>query len=536
MEVFSKYFTRLVGGNAPTIFPGINRAVANPGNYSLLASEMAKISHDLDQASRIAESIESANEDIFRDFDLSTFMEHFKLDALEKTILALAFKFGSRQDLKTKGRLWPVYSSDVISSKLTVCTAKADAILSTNFPTFVNLISRYDNSDHADLTPSFIATIVDRFIQGHPPNFNSAAKHELSHKVQTRWLQQDQAPPMEVLAALDLIRVLSEKPPNALALYIQRTGTDFTRDEESCLANLQSRPNNIQLSEEQVSAALTYTTVSITYRHNPSVLVAALRRILPPTFRWNDVVAYFDQRDVRVSSAQFLRLYEALLPIAQAQDDQSPPFSIQSLWGGTHWENPETQLSFICAFASLSPNELDASTIPGLQPTFTLDEYAHSPPEVRERAAVAVKHPLVSGLALSAIFQVALHSLHASQSTEAKRLFQDVVVPNLDIFIVSAFGVPKPWPPMAVETLVSLFDNFLHRRSEYHDFVLDSLWRKDRDWVTQRLVDAHAMKPMDLTLIFEHVIKHGWLDELVYLPTGLGSTLRLWHTPKAISI
>ncbi|KAI2633136.1 Not1-domain-containing protein [Hypomontagnella submonticulosa] len=503
MEVFSKYFTRLVGGNAPTIFPGINRAVANPGNYSLLASEMAKISHDLDQASRIAESIESANEDIFRDFDLSTFMEHFKLDALEKTILALAFKFGSRQDLKTK----------------------ADAILSTNFPTFVNLISRYDNSDHADLTPSFIATIVDRFIQGHPPNFNSAAKHELSHKVQTRWLQQDQAPPMEVLAALDLIRVLSEKPPNALALYIQRTGTDFTRDEESCLANLQSRPNNIQLSEEQVSAALTYTTVSITYRHNPSVLVAALRRILPPTFRWNDVVAYFDQRDVRVSSAQFLRLYEALLPIAQAQDDQSPPFSIQSLWGGTHWENPETQLSFICAFASLSPNELDASTIPGLQPTFTLDEYAHSPPEVRERAAVAVKHPLVSGLALSAIFQVALHSLHASQSTEAKRLFQDVVVPNLDIFIVSAFGVPKPWPPMAVETLVSLFDNFLHRRSEYHDFVLDSLWRKDRDWVTQRLVDAHAMKPMDLTLIFEHVIKHGWLDELVYLPNGFGFDL-----------
>ncbi|OTA61565.1 Not1-domain-containing protein [Hypoxylon sp. EC38] len=503
MEVFSKYFTRLVAGNAPQIFPGINRPVANPGNYSLLVGEMAKISHDLDQASKIAESIETASEDIFRDFDLSTFMEHFKLDALEKTILALAFKFGSRQDLKTK----------------------ADAILSTNFPTFVNIISRADYGDHSDLTPSFIATIVDRYIQGHPPNFNSAAKHELSHKVQSRWLQQDQAPPMEVLAALDLIRVLGEKPPNALALYIQRTGTDFTRDEETCLAYLQNRPNNIQLSEEQVSTALTYTTVSITYRHNPSVLVAALRRILPPTFRWQDVVAYFDQRDVRVSSAQFLRLYEALLPIAKSQDDQSPPFSIQSLWGGSHWENPETQLSFICAFASLSPDQLDASTIPGLQPTFTLDEYAHSPPEVRERAAVAVKHPLVSGLALSAIFQVALHSLHASQSTEAKRLFQEVVVPNLDIFIVSAFGVPKPWPPMAIETLASLFDNFLHRRSEYHDFVLDSLWRKDRDWVTQRLVDAHAMKPMDLTLIFEHVIKHGWLDELVYLPNGFGYDL-----------
>ncbi|KAI0009196.1 Not1-domain-containing protein [Xylariaceae sp. FL0662B] len=499
MDVFSKYFTRLVAGNAPQIFPGINRPVANPGNYSLLVAEMDKISHDPDQAAKIAESIETANEDFFRDLDLTTFMEHFKLDALEKTILALAFKFGSRSDLKTK----------------------ADAILSTNFPTFVNIISRPDFGDHSDLTPSFIAAIVDRYIQGHPPNFNSAAKHELSHKVQSRWMQRDQAPPMAVLAALDLIRVLGEKPPNWLALYIQRTGPDFTRDEESCVVYLQNRPTNIQLSEEQVSAALTYTTVSMTYRHNPSVLVAALRRILPPTFRWHDVVAYFDQRDVRVSSQQFLRLYEALLPIAQAHDD----FDIQCLWGGTHWENPETQLSFICAFASLSPNELDASTIPGLQPTFTLDEYTHSPPEVRERAAVAVKHPLVSRPALSAIFQVALHSLHASQSTEAKRLFQEVVVPNLDIFLVSAFGVPKPWPPMAIETLVSLFDTFLHRSSENEDFVLDSLWRKDREWVTQSLVDAHAIKPMDLPLIFEHVIKHGWLDELVYLPNGFGYDL-----------
>lgn len=103
MEVYSRFISRLVAGNAPQIFPGLNRQVANPGNYHLLVTEMRKISHDPDQASRIAESIESATEDIFRDFDLSTFMEHFKLDALEKTLLALAFKLGSRSDLKTKG-------------------------------------------------------------------------------------------------------------------------------------------------------------------------------------------------------------------------------------------------------------------------------------------------------------------------------------------------------------------------------------------------------------------------------------------------
>lgn len=107
MEVYTKYFTKLVATCAPQIFPGLNRPIGSAanagGNYSLLQEEMHKISHNVEQASKIAESIETGTEDIFRDFDLSTFMEHFRLDALEKTILALAFKLGTRPDLKTKG-------------------------------------------------------------------------------------------------------------------------------------------------------------------------------------------------------------------------------------------------------------------------------------------------------------------------------------------------------------------------------------------------------------------------------------------------
>ena len=103
MEVFSKYFRRLLMGNAPQIFPAINRNVENPGNYQLLVQEMDKITQDFDQAPRIAEIIDTSEGDIFRDFDLATFMDHFKLDALAKTLLASAFTHVSKQDLKTKG-------------------------------------------------------------------------------------------------------------------------------------------------------------------------------------------------------------------------------------------------------------------------------------------------------------------------------------------------------------------------------------------------------------------------------------------------
>ncbi|KAF4441689.1 hypothetical protein F53441_11949 [Fusarium austroafricanum] len=502
MEVFSKYFTRLVAGNAPQMFPGLNRPGSNPGSYHILVGEMRKISHDVDQANKIAESIESGTEDIFRDFDLSTFMEHFKLDALEKTLLALAFKLGSRPDLKTK----------------------ADAILSTNFPSFIDILSRYDLDAHADLTPSFIAMILDRFLQYHPPSFNASSMRDLETRVAKRWISQtpERTPPSEILAALDLGRVLADRPSNDLVRYIQRTGIEFTRDEETCVSHLQNRPSGLQLGPEQVSAAMTFTAISQTPQQDPSVLVAALRRVLPKTFDWMDVIILFDQPSARISSQQFLRLYQAFLPIAQ---DSNSGLDIQRLWGGV-WRNPESQLSFVTAYASLTPEQLDATSIPGLQRSITINEYANAPEHVRERAMVAVKHPLISVAALSSIFNVALSTMLASTSIEAKRLFQEVVVPNLDIFLVSAFEVPRQhWAAMAVETLNSLFENFVYKRSPQYDFVLDSVWRKDKDWVIQRLIDTHAVKPVDLPIIFEHALKHNWLDELIYLPNGFGVDL-----------
>lgn len=378
-----------------------------------------------------------------------------------------------------------------------------------------------------------MAKIVDRFIQYPPPNFLASAKLELASKVKARYFQQDQPPPSEVLAALDLVRLLPDKPPGALALYIQRAGVDITKDEETCVKYLQTRPNNVQLGEEQVAAGLMYSVISQTPRFNPSVLVAALCKVLPSGFNWLNVVSAFDKESARISSAQFLALYKALLPVAQ---DDATRFDIQLLWGG-NWENAEAQLSFVCAYASLTPDQLDASTIPGLIPTISLESYTDAPQPVRERAAVAVKHPLVSVVALSAVFHVALYSVQASQSIEAKRLFQDVVVPNLDIFVVSAFGVPKPWPGMAVDTLNSLFENFLYKRSAEYEFVLDSLWKQDKAWVTQRLVDTHASKPTDLPLIFEHAMRHGWLEDLVYLPNGFGLDLAaLAHAESCLDL
>ena len=102
MEVFSKYFRRLLAANSPQIFPGVNRNVENPGNYQLLVQEMEKIKQDPNQAFKIAEAIDTLEGEIFREFNLEIFMDHFKLDPIAKTLLASAFTHVSRQDLKIK--------------------------------------------------------------------------------------------------------------------------------------------------------------------------------------------------------------------------------------------------------------------------------------------------------------------------------------------------------------------------------------------------------------------------------------------------
>ncbi|KAI1001344.1 hypothetical protein K3495_g6855 [Podosphaera aphanis] len=492
MEVYQKYFSRLVVGNAHQIFPGVTRQVTTPGNYSILVSEISKIAYDVEQAGKIAESIDMANEDIFRDFDLSTFMEHFKLDALEKTILALAFKSVSKSDLKVK----------------------ADAILSNNYAQFLQTIARQGNED---CDPNFVAVIIDRLIQTNPLCFDQKARTELTLAVKYRYDNRDfdHTPPTSVLAAIYLLRALNDQ--GSLAQYMCKIGATFTSDLETCVEHLRNAAN--LLVEDQVSIALLYSAISKTHKFLPEIMVNALRREVSPTFNWSQVISHFDQPDLRITQHQFLTLYKALHPLAIDRI-----IDIQQMWGGK-WCHTETQLSFIAAFASLDPSELDATTIPGLHTTFKLEDYSNSSPPTKKRAAQAVKNPLISLAALEALFHVALHETSASETPEAKRLFAQVVLPKLDLFMVSAFGVPKPWPALANDTLLGLFDRYLTQSDPQSDFVLESLWRKDRGWVAQRLVDVHGKTPLRLPIILDHAVRHNWLNDLTSMHNGFGLDL-----------
>jgi CCR4-NOT transcription complex subunit 1 len=110
MEVFPQYFRRLLQNNAAAIFPGSARQstdTATAGNYQLLVQEMHKIPTEAQQASKIAEALDTSEGDLFRDLDLFVLVEHFRLDPLAKVTLALACRKASKADLRSKGTVTP---------------------------------------------------------------------------------------------------------------------------------------------------------------------------------------------------------------------------------------------------------------------------------------------------------------------------------------------------------------------------------------------------------------------------------------------
>lgn len=109
MDVFTTFFRRLLQSNAPTIFSSSARPAAvtdHAGQYKLLAEEMGKVARDPQQAERIAYSLDTNEGELFRDFDLSTFIDHFRLNPIAKIALVLPIRTAAKTDLRSKGTIF----------------------------------------------------------------------------------------------------------------------------------------------------------------------------------------------------------------------------------------------------------------------------------------------------------------------------------------------------------------------------------------------------------------------------------------------
>ncbi|KAL1958253.1 hypothetical protein VTO42DRAFT_4761 [Malbranchea cinnamomea] len=491
MDVFSKYFRRLLTGNAPQIFPGMNKASENAGNYPLLVQEVQKVSQDLDQAHKIAETIDTSEGDIFRDFDLATFLDHFHLDPLIKVALASAFGNANKLDLR----------------------AKADAILLNTISPLLTSLSSVSESNK-DFSPSFIATTIERLL------FSGALDDDLKRKVvyaaRVRYQTSNSDVPAEVEASLQMLSL--SDPRLTLVRQLQSRGPRSSSSVDALLETMNA-VGQAAYDEEQVATALLYmVTCQYSQQFSPELLVSVVQKHKGAhPFSWQAVVRHFDRDNFRVDTAQFTKLFDVLLPIAQ--EDSS--FDIQLLWGGD-WVNKDTHFSFLASFLS---SNIDTSKIPNFRAAFSLDIFNEGSETVQQQAERIRHSPFRSLDAVNAIFNLILLSSATWALPETQRFVKAILQHNLPTFLCSAFGVPQPWTDVQHSFVIKAFVLLITKRQEGYQFALHGVWKMDRQWVAEQLFHAFTRDPTCTDLIYEHAVEHGWLDYLLGFTNGLAMDL-----------
>ncbi|GAB7361968.1 hypothetical protein MBLNU230_g2005t1 [Neophaeotheca triangularis] len=514
METYLIYFRRLLTSNASTIFPANGRHSETSNNYQLLVTEVHKILQDPQQGEKIAQSLDTTEGELFRDFDLSAFLEHFRLDPVSKVAVALPCRTVTKPDIRNKG----------------------EAILTNNFQSFLHTLSSPVNAqtgEPSDNLPSAVlASLLDRIAQEPPRSWNEEQRTDLKYAIRVRYSRLNAPIPSAIESAMSLVDLL-ESQDSRLARRLQQYGPRATASLDACkevLAGVETR----DISYVQIANALLFTVVIQNGdAYNPAVFVEGLRQHRAgPKIDWTDVVQGFDREGLTVTKKQFLALYNALLPLAKEHNK----LDIQTMWGGP-WQSPETQLSFVVAFLSTTPEELDVRQIPDFRPAFTLEDFEDASESVRAFAAEAVKHPLVSRDATEALFTMIFRSQDTYNQAQMLGIPDTLINPNMTVFLVAAAAVPKPWAALQEQALKQLFYPFLLKQHDNYDFVMHALWKHDKTWVAARIVEFYTQDQTLLALIFEHAQEHGWIELLLTIQNTFTIDLAAYaHGKNVVSL
>ncbi|KAL9112109.1 MAG: hypothetical protein Q9227_003486 [Pyrenula ochraceoflavens] len=497
MEVFSKYFRRLVTGNASQIFPGtFTKSSENAGNYPILVEEMRKVVRDPTQATKIAESIDGGDGEVFRDFDLITFIEHFKLSAISQTLLALAFLESTKSELRSK----------------------AETLLKDIAPTLFQELATPPEASQNN-PPHIVALLIERIACTQPRPFNAEATGSLELATAHGYHTMNIEIPSAVASALQLLKL----PEGNLRLLqrLYRAGPSVTSSKESAEDLLRSLGSEA-LNEAEVAFGILFTVFSLNASlYKTSNLVAALRSRGASMIEWTQVVQGFDQPGIQVTSEHFVTLYGALLPIAH--DDHT--FDIQRLWSG-QWQNVETLISFLGAFLLADPADLNVDQIPGLRRGFDIELFSGAPDAILKQAEEAIRSPFASQDAVAAVFEhVVIPRTSGNIVLEAQKLLRAISEHHLASFLICALSLPKPWADDMMSYLRMSFMIFFIKQNEAYHFALEAAWRQDREWTFGQLCQAFNADPLTTNLILEHADEHGWTEEILGVLTPLSADL-----------
>lgn len=501
MELYTKYFGRLVSSNASRIFQKENakNIDGTAANYQLLDDELRKVLIDPNQAPKIAETIATAEGDIYRDFDLVTFIKHFSLDPVANTVLAIAFRSCNRADLRTK----------------------AEAYLEELFTNFLESLARIQKSNEA-LAAAVIAIVIESLAASLPRSAGRDGLHNIHWAVATRFENLRMGMPKEIMSSIQLLAL--KGPHRTFWQRLQKIGPPATASQDDAEALLASIGLDA-LNETEVANALLFMALSPnSSQYKPHTFVAAIRgKARVKRLDWRKVIQGFDIPDLEITKSAFLQLLNTLIPIAE----EDPEVLLQALWGGK-WQNHLTQASFMLAFIECLESEIDGPKIPGLKANFSLDDVRDASEQTKKLVQAELRCHVADAAFMNAVYDVILDS-EMTQDVCGQTIIHELSNNYFNAVLLSGPGITASPTPTNREFMLHFFSVALLNlggQAEDRQLVLDALYSMNPEWVFEKCCDIFVKDPLMTDRILECAEEMKWTKVF----------LNNWYTPLVLDM
>ena len=494
MEVFTQFFRRAVSSNAPAIFSGARDY--DHGSLKLLQEELDKVPRDPEQASKIAEAIDSSRDDIFRDFDLSTFITHFYEEPVPQTLLAIAFTRCNRADLRHK----------------------ADKFLSTVAVSCLRQVSQM-RFQIQSYHPRNISTLVE-YCAFSTVLSTQKQKEELLWAIITRYDTLQSDPPSDVVPALLLLKSPAENQKIARAFF--KAGSKSTSSKQT-VEDILHAIGLMNVNEDEILQVLLLMAMSQSQSYDLTTFVDTIQgKSQTLSIDWSTVLSKLDIPSLRIPPDGFLKMFKALRQVAV--DD--PHFDLQKLWGGT-WQDSQTQMSFVYGFLTSPVEDVGPARIPGFRAAFQPQEVEALSGEAKQYLQKVFDTQYASLDALSAVFDILLSPDMTAQDPEKTQILNIIYQEHPVVFLFSLPKLkPKPWSQMQEKFVYECFRQLLEKQRDDSELVLQALYASDPQSVFDLCAMVFQQDPRQTGMIYERAIESGWFDDF----------LEHWSNPLALDM
>ena len=493
MEVFTQFFRRVVSSNAPVIFSGAREF--DHGSYKLLQQEMDKVSQDPEQAQKIAEAIDTSKDDVFRDFDLSTFISHFYNDALLQTLLGLAFSRCLRPDLRSK----------------------ADKVLTeTSLPCLRTLSET--RTQLQNYHPRNISALIEYFAIS--PSLPPDQKVELLWTIGSRYDNQNLDPPPEVMSSLILLQLPSEH--QKLARTIMKSGPRCTTSRQAVEDVLHGIGLN-NINETELVYAIVVMTLSRSVNYDLNTFLATVKaKANSLNIDWQNVISGFDIPRLRIQTADFIKLFKAFRQIAI--DD--PHCDLQRLWSG-RWQDMQTQISFVHGLLTAPTEEVGPAQIPNFRSCVGANDFDGLPAESKQYLEAQVNTQYASVDALNAVFEILLQPENPSDESDKTEILNEIYQSHPVLFLLALPKLKaKPWSQMQEKFVFECFRQFIEKQRSDSALVLEALYAMNPQTVFDLCALVFQQDPRQTENVYQRAEDFGWTEDF----------LKHWSNPLALDM